>query len=223
MSISDLRSRSHSAMFALWVVLTILFLQLLWNMHGIGEMRHLQTEQIDIASKIQTLLMGTGILALVYLIVFIVTAVLFVRWMLGMRDFLVQMTGSDFLSRAYVGWAFFIPFVNLIRPVQVISFFNEELSRFTGRNTRKLIYMTRLWWGLWIFATVISSLTNQFFLRREGYGDIISELYINAFGNILFGLAAFFVIQVIQTQFKLAQALEANLHLDEIGQRETAE
>ena len=88
----------------------------------------------------------------VYLFMIIATGVAFVGWMAKAHRNLWAFGLRTGFSDSQVKWAFFIPFVNLVRPYQVMKAIWQGSvpvdDKLVGRSTQVL----GAWWGTWILG-----------------------------------------------------------------------
>ncbi|KAF0092923.1 MAG: hypothetical protein E1N59_3321 [Puniceicoccaceae bacterium 5H] len=147
-------------------------------------------------------------LGLIYLLLFLVTAVCFLTWVYrahsnvrewGARD----MSGSPSMS---VVW-FFIPLANLYFPYK----HTRELCQ-ASRNPRdwrnQTAHLNRvgLWWAAWIGAGVIGQITTQYALGMDETVENYLRLYqLGVAAQAISAFSAFFAIRVVSTITRLQQ------------------
>jgi len=155
--------------------------------------------------------------------VLILTAIFFVRWMHSTYSSIQSHGGTLPYSRSQVGWAFFIPFVNLYRPYQVIDSYYEEYQQLIRLKTdsshpRKNLVNLNIWWVCWILTGIFTSLGGSEALI---YSETGNTLYLIGDSlTIICGMAIITIINQMQVwESELAQ-LKA---IDEIQAGQTSE
>jgi len=110
-----------------------------------------------------------GVAAFIYLIVFIATAVVFLKWIyracLNCHGFGAE--GMQFTPGWAVGW-YFVPIMNWFRPFQSMAEIwkvSEDPVRWRSRYASPLLAW---WWGLWIVSGFVASLGSHAGLRTPG-------------------------------------------------------
>lgn len=120
--------------------------------------------------------LALGCSGLLYLVVFVVAVVLFCRWFhLLVRHAQAKGTPLETTPAGAVG-AFFIPFVNLVRPYAIAR---QIASTEAGTSA------VGTWQGLWLGANIVTNVGS----RLEGKAGDAGE-FIGLFGSILFLAAA---------------------------------
>ena len=133
--------------------------------------------------------MRQQIVAIVYLIVFIISAVTFIQWF--RRAYYNLHTKVSYLSHSE-GWAagsWFVPFVNLYRPYQIMKELYVETGNLLTRSgiaVRNRMDSTLLgsWWTLWIMVGI----TSQFSFRLSMKAETIGELSVSTMASMIASL-----------------------------------
>jgi hypothetical protein len=82
----------------------------------------------------------------------LINAYLFVTWMKRAHRNLYAFGVYSHISESYVRWAFFIPFVNLVRPYRVMkAVWDGSIPVGSGSLGRSSQILT-LWWAAWIMS-----------------------------------------------------------------------
>lgn len=148
------------------------------------------------------------VLAIIYLIVHIVSAVTFIRWF--RRAYYNLHVKVKFLSHTE-GWAagaWFVPIVCLYRPFQIMQELYKETTKYLSKkgvvmNEKITTSYLGIWWALW----VISSLLGQFVFRYSLKAETIDEIFISTkFGMVanLMGIPlALITVKIIHDYSKL--------------------
>lgn len=126
------------------------------------------------------------IIGILYLIVFIVSAVTFIQWF--RRAYYNLHLKVNYLSHTE-GWAagsWFVPFVNLYRPYQIMKELYQETNDLLTKkqlsfNQNLSTNFLGLWWSLWI----ISSFIGKFVFKYSQKADTIDDLTISTIASML--------------------------------------
>ena len=117
------------------------------------------------------------LIAYLYLLVFIISAVTFIQWFRRAYYNLNVRTSCDNTE----GWAagsWFVPIISLYRPYQIMKEMWNKTSRLINEKTNKRIenstIMIGIWWTLWIVSNYLGS-----FLLRSSFKDDTIEGFLN--------------------------------------------
>lgn len=149
---------------------------------------------------------ASGITALALLVGLAFSVVTFIRWLVQARRN-VDVLGARGLvhSHRWATWGWFVPFLNLFRPYQVV----EEVWRASDPQPERPFTTLReqapsllgQWWGAWILAGMLSNAV----FRMEGALDETSELAsfilagrVSAVSSLLSVGAALLAVRVIR-------------------------
>lgn len=160
----------------------------------------------------------TGMLAIGTLAVMVFTATGFIRWMNTAFDILVDRGMIMPFEKQYVSWAFFIPFVNLVRPYQaIVSIFDGALQMAGISESRERSFILP-WWLLYILAGIIGNIA----FRLTGNAETLEELrrlyYWDLTTSLMFVASAWLIIQVVDGYGKVVDQAIENDRIDMIGQ-----
>lgn len=206
MTLSEVQSRTRFASMSMklticgQVVLLILVLygiHLFSGIHSDEQLEDLVLEQYTSAT------VGMYGLALGILLC---TAFAFVSWMLGLFDF-HQAQGLDHpFGRRYVGWAFFIPFLNLVRPYQVVSSLTTGSLYLTEKEDHGLKRQVLFWWLTYLSGNMFSYFSDRLMQSSDEMDVYLSALWLEAAGTLLSLISAYLILQVIESHDRLLSA-----------------
>jgi hypothetical protein len=155
----SLRSRASAAVFVLGVVVVIdvcrfisgLMQRELLDRMATGSAFSME-EATDNDSRVQTL-------AVLYLIALIVSGVTFLRWFHRAASNHDSFRGIDEGSGQSAVWSFFIPFLNLIRPYQMMKSVWQGIGYAEERGSSSMV---SFWWATWLASGLLSYLGRAF-------------------------------------------------------------
>lgn len=161
-----------------------------------------------------------GMLGLITIIIFIFTATTFVRWMLSAFDTLLERGMIMPFSRQYVAWAFFIPFINLARPYQVVSGLYEGAMQMAGvEKTTEKSYLIP-WWLLYLVAGLIGNISLRLSLRSETLETVRNTFYMDIVSSAMLVGSAWLIIQIINSYSDIVTHAIENDRIDMIGEED---
>ena len=118
------------------------------------------------------------IIAIVYLIVFIISGITFIQWFrrayynLGVRTKCKHTEG-------WAAGAWFVPIISLFRPVQIMNELWDKTSKLISEKTNTpkspITAMIGLWWTLWIIIHFVGR-----YVTKSGFKAETVEEYINS-------------------------------------------
>ena len=151
--------------------------------------------------KIELLEIIQSILAIGYLIIFILLIVMFIRWFRRAYYNLAQLVRTESTE----GWAagsWFVPFYNLYKPQRIMRELYNKTNRLLKldnpqyqRNETTLI---GFWWALWIISNIGTNRSTRMYLRAETAEDFMASLSISMPMSILSIAAAILIILIIK-------------------------
>ncbi len=148
----------------------------------------------------QIAVIAAGLIGLVKGVLFILLAVFFIQWLRRAYHNLHK-AGSKNLrhSEGWAAGAWFVPFLNLVWPYQVVRDTWEETQNVFRPQPlgyeKKEDNITGWWWASYLIAGFISNI-GSFAIRRQNF-----ELgyFMTAMGDLTYILAAFLAIRMIQS------------------------
>ncbi|NCU03731.1 MAG: DUF4328 domain-containing protein [Chitinophagaceae bacterium] len=143
------------------------------------------------------------IISYVFLVAYIVSIVLFIRWFRRAYYNLHQLPVSVLFTEGWAAGAWFVPFVNLGRPYKIMKDLYTESRSYLQRKEVSFTHLSSttmigIWWTLWL----VSGFLGQFVLRYGMKAETIDELIVATVAEtadhllgIPLGLAAIKVIK----------------------------
>lgn len=146
--------------------------------------------RLDLANR----LLVSGSIAIV--VTTMITAVFLVRWMRKLVSLTMRLGAESRWTASQATWAFFLPFINLVRPYQILFHTMTALApskveqppprvdragqadyrgtAFVESAPERKIPPTFVgaWWAAWLFMNLVSQFAS-FIVRAEDNGDIV--------------------------------------------------
>ena len=197
--VKDPRALTKLLVTMLWISLGLEVISLLSDAAEYSLLGRSYTEAEATANDNRQALIG-----LVYLLVYIVTVVVFAKWIyranINSRGF--GANGMRFSPGWSVGY-YFIPFINLVRPYQAMKEIlqvSEDPKQWAWRSVPAVIGW---WWALWLICSFAGNLVFRLSLRAE----TIDELQTATGVSIAAGI---FGIPLCLVAMKLVKTIAAN-------------
>lgn len=123
---------------------------------------------VDLSGTVIPAEIVTVIIGLLQMILFIILAIVFLRWIYRMNKNLGALSGQPmrFTPGWSVGW-YFIPFACLFKPYQAMKEIWEKSHKY-GYGTDSLL---GLWWALWIVSSFLGEFAMKSILGAESVKD----------------------------------------------------
>ena len=109
----------------------------------------------------------------IYLIALIITGILFIQWFRRAYYNLNQVKVMRY-SEGWAAGAWFVPFINFIRPLQIMKDMHQEMKKSLGSRYRKIVSNESLV-GLWWFMYIGGNFIDYFSVRLSIAADTISD------------------------------------------------
>ncbi|ANQ48848.1 DUF4328 domain-containing protein [Flammeovirga sp. MY04] len=135
-----------------------------------------------------------------YVIGLIVTGILFIKWM--RRAYYNLKLKVDYLgySESETVWSWFIPFLNWVRPYQIMSELFLELRQYLQKNGQEIkdnSFMVNIWWGLWVVNNVLNTITSKLYTLEETVEKLKTGTAVEIFSSAVSIIAALLAIKMI--------------------------
>lgn len=153
-----------------------------------------------------------GVIALIYLVVYIISTVTFIMWF-RRAYFNLHLKAKNLLFTE--GWAagsWFVPIINLYRPYQIMKelyektdqILSEQLGNYEEKKGTTII---GVWWFVWIAANVVSNISTRLTLRAETAEELLTSTQLGLFSSIISIPLAIVAIIVILDYSKMEKRL----------------
>jgi hypothetical protein len=108
----------------------------------------------------------------------------------------------DFSSGWVVG-SWFVPFLNLVRPYQIVKYIRDKSDPDTvnaagGYYDTGGNFTLKAWWGFWLACNIVDNLSARIYWNAEKLDDHVAAGWAGAFGSGLTVIAACLAIAVVR-------------------------
>lgn len=217
MTYTELQDRSRLATIGLWITIGIHFLSALlaaYGVHLFDQMDNGREYDMESLTFYDDLV---GFLAVCNVVIFLFTAVTFVRWMLAAFDILISRGMIMPYERSFIAWAFFIPFANFVRPYQAICSIFDGALQLAGQAPAKERSFVLPWWLLYIFGGIIGNISARLSMRADSLDEYATFMYLDIIAALMYIGSAWLIIQVITNHSSVVGQSIENDRIEMIG------
>lgn len=218
MTLSELQPRISLATTAMKLTLGIHFVLLLTMIYSIDLFEGVKDGEYVSESSLDTYTNVTLVFSAAAFMIFIFTAVAFVRWMLGVFEFNEAHGARHPFDRSYAAWAFFIPIVNIVRPYQAVSGLVETTLQFINREEHPIMRFLLPWWLAYISGNILNQFASRIVGNSEDLTVYITAFWMQAGAAILALASAYLILRVIETHQELITDTFLEDQIDLIGE-----
>jgi len=143
------------------------------------------------------------ILAIIYIIAYIVSGIMFIMWF-RRAYFNLHLKRSKYLSYSE-GWAagsWFVPFINLYRPYQIMKEIYEETNKLLKYNSDKDTQVETdylgWWWGIWITVGIAGNIISRLSRNAVNLNELSTYTLLNMIIILIGVLLSIITIKVIK-------------------------
>ena len=143
------------------------------------------------------------IIAIIYMIAYIISAVTFIQWFRRAYYNLHQKVSHLSYSEGWAAGAWFVPILNLFRPYQIMKELYSETKKIllkNGLNTSERFSsnLVGLWWTLWIIGNIFERFVYRYSMRAETIDELTIMTELNMVSSIFGIILALITIKVIK-------------------------
>lgn len=210
-----LRPNSQRAQFAIIMIGIVLVIEVIAIVSGVLQYKLLETAAAGgfvPQAEIEYNDLRERIIAIAYLIAFIISAFTFIQWF--RRAYFNLHLKAELLSYTE-GWAaggWFVPFLNLVRPYRIMKELHEETNQLIdqkGMDTKNHLMIINCWWTLWILSNVVGNITSKMYPNPQTIDDYLNatvvDMVSHAFGIPLAIVAMVLIIRQSESENTFAE------------------
>jgi hypothetical protein len=211
--------RAKNAITLIWIVLVLEIVSLISGyfqfnlLRGVSNGAEISMETAAANDKREQ------IIAIIYMIVFIFSAVTFIQWF--RRAYFNLHQKVNYLSQTE-GWAagsWFVPVLHLYRPYQIMKELyqkTKELLIKKGMNINPNFSTSALvwWWTLWILNNIIGQFVFRYSMKAESVDELTVSTFASMISNIIGIPLAVITIKIVK-DYSVLEPLVYELKNDE--------
>jgi len=142
------------------------------------------------------------VLGLIFLAAYLASTVIYILWFYRAYYNLGQKTATRF-STGWAAGAWFIPFLNLVRPYQIMQELYEKTREvLTAQNPEASIILSHSmvgwWWALWILSNILGQFVYRYTMKAKSIDELITATVASIISNLVaipLGIIAISVIR----------------------------
>jgi len=180
-------NRARLAQTFVWIIMTLDIVSIYSSYLQYNLLRGLQNNEEITDSMLTFNDAREQLLAIVYLIMFITSGIIFIKWFQRAYYNLSKITNCKHTEDG-AAWCWFIPIINLYRPYQIMKEMNKKTIAFLKSKTIDTIedntQLIGFWWGLWI----VSNYLGNYILKTSFKEETIENLMNSTVADIILSL-----------------------------------
>jgi len=196
----------------IWIVLG---LELLSGISSYLEYRLLQNvaNEIDVSdTAIFVNDLREQVIGIASLVGYIISVVLFIMWFRRAYNNLHQVAGDLSYAEGWAAGAWFVPFINLYRPYQImnelylrsVDYLKEDESEPGETVSTRWVGW---WWGLWILSNIVGQIVFRYTLRADSLDELMTANYLGIASNLIQIPLAIAAVKVIKDYSAIEAAM----------------
>jgi len=141
----------------------------------------------------------------VQLIALVLTGVYFLRWNSRVyRNLPALSTRKPSFTPGWAVGSWFVPFLNLVRPFQILRETWWVSSSPQAANDASPTFKPTApdvlgwWWGIWLVSGFLGNIVLRTAMRGESIAELLSATYLTVFSDLVGILSALLAIQVVK-------------------------
>jgi hypothetical protein len=152
------------------------------------------------------------IIGIIYLNAYVVSGVTFIQWFRRAYFNLHIITGPLSHTEGWAAGSWFLPFINLYRPYQIMEELYEKTKSFLDRNkittTSSLSTATLvLWWALWIISNILGQIVFRYSMKAVTIDQLNTSTILSIALNIIGIPLALITVKVIKNYSRVEPLL----------------
>ena len=158
-----------------------------------------------------------SIIGFTQIAILIISVVLFLNWFRRSYANLHRLGIKGLSQRESMAvWSWFIPFVNLVQPFQIMKELFAQTQKWLSENVvgfkaNSYGILLGFWWASWLFTNIIGNIAGRITWNAETTSDFQSATGINIISDSIDVIAILLVIQVIRKMSYMESMIQENV------------
>lgn len=139
-----------------------------------------------------------GIIGVVYLVVFVISGFLILRW-IHRANYNARQLGAENMEFT-PGWSigyYFIPILTLWKPYQAMKEIWKASKNPSNWNSQSVSRLLPIWWSIWIISIILAHAIFSLSMRAEELNELINLNIITQVSNTLDILLALVLLAMV--------------------------
>ena len=213
---AEIRPNGQRAKIAFALIWIVLACELLAIVSSVMQYNMLQgiSKGIDIdMDAINANDMREAIIAILYLVVYVISGVTFIMWFRRAYYNLHQKVRNLEFEEGWAAGSWFVPIMNLGRPYKIMKELYEETKNFLLSKNESIsnelnINILGAWWTLWILNNVLGRIIYRFSKGAESIPELITFSLLDIVNGIVGVILALVTVRVINNYSSVENLLE---------------
>ena len=206
-TIEDTNSRAKFAIIMIWVIFVLEVLTLTSSIMQYKILMGVEAGQSFSDEELDANDMREGIVAILYLVAYLISAVAFISWFRTAYGNLHKKAVGLAYTPGWAAGAWFVPFLNLVRPYQIMkelyartqALFDQYGIEIQNRLSDSKV---GLWWLLWIAGNLLGQL--EFRMGGKTFSEIKNATTVSMISAV-FGIALCLVTVRVIGEYAVAE------------------
>jgi hypothetical protein len=203
--------RTKNAIIFICIVTALNMIYLIFNIVDLDLYKRIANEGIYTMQEIENSDFRNLTFAVVYGIVYIFSAIVFIMWFRRAYYNLKHLGVKTSYGEGWAAGAWFVPILNLFRPYQIMRELYEISdmyirSKDENHKANRLIFVG-WWWALWVLIGVYDRVVNKVIERIDCAEDYIFGTNMEVVSNILMIPLAICTIKVIKDYRRMEERI----------------
>lgn len=205
--------RSTTAVVLIWAVLFMEIVQLLSSIMQYKLLKTIQSGGEYSANALTTNDMREGLVAILYLLVYIISGITFIRWFRRAYFNLHLRTSPLTYDEGWAAGSWFVPIINLYRPYQIMQELYVETKKILRNGTEAPgcnleTSSLGIWWALWLINGVLGNIVFRVFKDADTVDQLLTSTVLEMITSIIGIPLALLTIKVIRDYAKAEKQLK---------------
>lgn len=149
------------------------------------------------------------------LIIFIIAIIYFIRWSRRAYNNLHAIPSvNPLFSEGWAAGAWFVPFLNLVRPYQIMKEIWEKTQQAVTLRLgqEQPATLVGIWWAGYLIMSVYGNITSRLYLQTEGIEELLTATVLEMIGDVLDIAVTIIVMIMIRRTHEFEVALWQEAH-----------
>lgn len=151
------------------------------------------------------------VIGLVFLGAYIICGIHFIRWFRRAYYNLHQLVSGLEESEGWAAGAWFVPFLNLYKPLRIMKELYRRTSDLLSRSQTHHVHpdtsILNVWWALWVASSIIGQITFRMSMNAHGLEAITNSTLVQMAANVVDIPLCLFAVRVIRNYAHMEEQL----------------
>jgi hypothetical protein len=143
------------------------------------------------------------VIAVVNIIVLIISGVTFIQWFRRAYFNLHTRVHNLKYTEGWAAGSWFVPFINLIRPKQIMNELYERSDALLAKRSTNYIQkistsLLGWWWGLWLLSRILNQISFRLGMKAESVDELTTSTVLSIVATVVGIPLAFVTVKVIK-------------------------